>query len=81
MATVLLHLSGDRVGAFWIDQKIRTGISPPRSLATHDMLLRVIASLKGAIGYAQMDPRAMPLGLVALTVEGKSAADPAYPLR
>jgi hypothetical protein len=78
---VVLRLAADRIGAYWIDQKIRTGMSPPRSVNSHDMLLRVIASLKGAIGYAQMNPHAVPLGIVALTVEGKSPTDPAYPLK
>ncbi len=76
----VLRVAPDRIGAFWIDQKIRFGSSPPRSISTLDMLLRVLVSLKGSIGYAHMAPNAVPAGLVALTVDGKPPTDPAYPL-
>jgi hypothetical protein len=76
----VLGLAPERVGAFWIDQKIRSGISSPRTVSSPEMLLRVVASMRGVIGYAELNPSAVPTGIQVLTVDGKRAQDPGYPL-
>ena len=78
---VLLSLTPDRVGTFWIDQKIRHGIEAPRSTPSPEMMVRAVGSLKGLIGYVQMNPSAIPSAVTVLTVDGKKPSDPAYALR
>ena len=78
---VVLGLAAEQVGAFWIDQRIRSGLAAPRTVPTRDMMLRVIASLKGVIGYMAMSPNSVPSGILALTIDGKAPSDPGYPLR
>ena len=80
MDRVVLGIAPDRVGAFWIDQRIRSGTSAPRSVNSAEMVLRVTASMRGVIGYVEMDPKALPTGIQALSIDGKRPGDPGYPL-
>jgi hypothetical protein len=80
MDRVVLGLAPDRVGAFWIDQRIRSGANAPRSVHTPEMVLRVAASMRGVISYVRMDPKALPAGLEALSIDGRRPTDSAYPL-
>ena len=77
---VVLGLAPDRVGAFWIDQRIRSGTTPPRSINTPEMVLRVAASMRGIIGYVQTDPKTLPAGVEALSIDGKRPNDADYAL-
>ena len=78
---IVLDLSPDQVGAYWVDRKIRNGGQPPRTLPLANLVVRVVASLPGAIGYIEMDPRALPSTVRVLTIAGKRPEDPDYPLR
>ena len=77
----VLGLGPDRVGSFWVDQRVRSGLNPPRTISTPEMLMRVVASMRGAISYVQMNPTAVPAGLRVLTVDGKGPTDSAYLLQ
>jgi hypothetical protein len=76
---VLLGLSPDQVGAFWIDQRVRSGVVPPRTIQSQEMLLRVVASMRGVIGYVELPVQRLPREVQALTIDGQSPQDPEYP--
>jgi hypothetical protein len=75
---VVLGLEPAAVGRFWVDRRIRDEGSPPTTVAP-EMAVRVAASLPGAVTYAtkaMLNPK-----LKVLSVEGKHASQPGYPLR
>lgn len=75
---LVLGMSADEVSQFWIERKIRGMPGPPRSVDSLSLLLRLIARLPGAIGYART---AQLTGDVrAIRVNGKLPNEPAYPL-
>lgn len=76
----LLGLSPEKVPLYWIDRKIRQSTDPPRSLPSPELLLRVVASLKGGIGYLEADPATIPNALRVLSVDGRRPTDSDYPL-
>jgi hypothetical protein len=47
----VLGLAPAEVGRFWIDQRIRGHGHPPRQVADPAVMVRLIANLKGSIGY------------------------------
>jgi hypothetical protein len=47
-----LQLSPDEVARFWIDRRVRGGQPPPRQVPDLELMLRVVAKMQGAIGYA-----------------------------
>lgn len=78
---IVLGMDQDEAARFWVDQRVRTGYQPPRTLPSADLALRVVASLPGGITYLAMTPESVPQSLRALTIDGKAATHPAYPLR
>jgi len=75
---LVLGMSADEVSQFWIERKIRGMPGPPRSVDSLSLLLRLIARLPGAIGYAR--PAQLAGDVRAIRVNGKLPNDPAYPL-
>lgn len=75
---LVLGMSADEVSQFWIERKIRGMPGPPRSVDSLSLLLRLIARLPGAIGYAR--PSQVAGDVRAIRVNGKLPNDPAYPL-
>ena len=75
---IVLGMSADEVSQFWIERKIRGMPGPPRSVDSLSLLLRLIARLPGAIGYAR--PAQLAGEVRAIRVNGKLPNDPAYPL-
>jgi len=75
---VVLGMSADEVSQFWIERKIRGLSGPPRSVDSLSILLRVIARLPGAIGYAR--PAQLTGDVRAIRIDGKLPSNPAYPL-
>jgi hypothetical protein len=47
----VLGMGPDEVGRYWVDTRIRGGGRPPRSVPTPDIMVRVIAALRGSVGY------------------------------
>jgi hypothetical protein len=76
----VLGLAPDQVGRFWMDQKIRQASQPPRMIPTPELVVRVIVSLRGGVGYLIGAARDLPKGVRFLTINGKSPTDPGYPL-
>ena len=75
---LVLGLSADEVSQFWIERKIRGMPGPPRSVDSLSLLLRLIARLPGAIGYAR--PSQLTADVRAIRVNGKLPNDASYPL-
>jgi hypothetical protein len=75
---LVFGMSADEVSQFWIERKIRGMPGPPRSVDSLSLLLRLIARLPGAIGYAR--PSQIAGDVRAIRVNGKLPNDPAYPL-
>jgi hypothetical protein len=76
---LVLGFTPDQVGRYWIDQKVRQGSLAPRTLPP-EMVVRVVASLTGAISYVYTPAKNLPTEARALTVDGKAAGAPDYPL-
>ncbi len=47
----VLGLDPDRVARYWVDRKIRGGNPPPKSVSSSALVLKVVASKPGALGY------------------------------
>ncbi|HEY3254556.1 MAG TPA: hypothetical protein VGJ91_11430 [Polyangiaceae bacterium] len=75
---IVLGMSADDVSQFWIERKIRGMPGPPRSVDSLTLLLRLIARLPGAVGYAR--PSQLTSDVRAIRVNGKLPNDAAYPL-
>jgi ABC-type phosphate transport system substrate-binding protein len=48
---VVMSMTPDQVGRYWIDQAIRSGRRAPRQVADPLLAVRLIAKLPGSIGY------------------------------
>jgi ABC-type phosphate transport system substrate-binding protein len=48
----VLRMSPDQVSRYWIDQRIRDGSKPPRQVGEPGLVVKLVARLPGAIGYA-----------------------------
>lgn len=46
-----LQMEGDAVARYWIDQRVRGGQQPPTQVPDSKLMLRVVSSLSGAVGY------------------------------
>lgn len=47
----VLRMDPDQVSRFWLDRRIRGQGTSPRVAPTSDLMLKVVAKLRGAIGY------------------------------
>ena len=74
----LLGFEPDEAAKYWVDQRIRGARLPPRTAAPEQLLQRVVAKLPGAISYVH-DGTLIP-GVRALTIDGRKAGQPGYPL-
>jgi hypothetical protein len=75
---IVLGMTPEEVGRYWIDQKIRGGDSPPRIIDSVALLVRVVGALPGAVAYVREGFSAPDLKVV--TLEGRLPSDPRYPL-
>jgi len=50
-----LHFSPDEAARYWIDRRVRGGHPPPRQVPDVQTMLKVVASLEGAVGYAHKE--------------------------
>jgi len=74
-----LGLDPDAVGRFWIDQRIRARATPPRAIASLDVLRRVVAALPNGISYVRADQ--LQPGLVPIKIDGLDFRSPEYRFR
>jgi hypothetical protein len=75
---LVLGMSPDEVGRYWVDQKIRGGDPPPRTIDSVSLLLRVVAALGGSLGYVREGFSSPELKVVS--IEGHLPGDSGYPL-
>jgi len=73
---VVLGMGPEEVGRYWVDQKIRGGDAPPRTIDSVSLLLRVVAALPGAFAYVREGFGSPELKVVSL--EGKLPGDAGY---
>src|SRR6185436_2485147 len=67
----VLGLAPAEVGRFWIDQRIRGYGHPPRQVTDPALMLRLVANLKGAIGYVPAGQADKSVRIVARIRQGK----------
>jgi hypothetical protein len=72
----VLGLAPDEVGRFWISRRIRDEGSPPRTLPSADLGVRVVASYPGAITY--VSAKLVNASVRVLRIDGKLPSDPGY---
>lgn len=77
---LVLGLTEEQVGRFWVDQRIRQSTEAPRSIQSPELAIRVVASLPGAVTYVRMQPSAVPDRVQIISVDGKRPTEPGYPL-
>lgn len=70
----VLGLDPDRVARYWVDRKIRGGNPPPKSLPNSAMVLKVVATNPGAIGYVPSGEVSANVKVVARIRGGKVIA-------
>ena len=70
----VLGLAPAEVGRFWIDQRIRGYGHPPRQVADPAIMVRLIANLKGSIGYIPAGAADKSVRIVARIRQGKVVA-------
>lgn len=75
---LVLGMTPAEVARYWIDQKVRGGDTPPRTVDSVALLLRVVAALNGALGYVREGFTSPELKV--LSIEGKMPGDAGYPL-
>jgi hypothetical protein len=71
----VLSMDPEQAARFWIDQRIRGGGSPPRKVPSAQLMLRVIASLPGSIGYVRDTQLGPDVKLVTRIVNGQVVAE------
>lgn len=76
---LVLGLTPDQVGRFWVDRRIRDEGQPPKIVPSAELAVRIAASLPGAITYVTTD--LLNAKVRALTIDGKEQHDPRYALR
>jgi hypothetical protein len=74
----VLGLNPEDVGKFWIEKRIRDEGSPPKTVPSPDLAVRIASSLPGAITYCTQEM--VNASVKVLTVGGKAAGSPGYPL-
>jgi hypothetical protein len=67
----VLGLAPAEVGRFWVDQRIRGAGHPPRQVSDPGIMLRLVASLKGSIGYVPAGQADKSVRVVARIRQGK----------
>jgi len=76
---VVLGLDPDQAARFWVDQRIRGGARPPRTVGNVPLFRDVINRYPGAVGYLALSD--LDASVHALTVNGAGPDSPQYPLR
>jgi ABC-type phosphate transport system substrate-binding protein len=70
----VLRMDPEAVARFWRDRRVRGGAPPPRQAPDLGTLVRLVAHLEGAIGYAPMEHVANEVRILARIRQGKLVA-------
>ena len=68
---VVLRLSSDQVGRFWLDRRIRGLGLPPKQVPSPTMMVQIVANLPGSIGYVPALRTRTGVKVIARIVQGK----------
>jgi hypothetical protein len=68
---IVLGMDPDQAAHFWIDRRIRDGGAPPRKVPSVQMMQRVVASLRGSIGYLPEIPLGQDVKVVSRIINGQ----------
>lgn len=68
---VVLRMTPDETGRFWIDKRVRGEGTPPRQVPSPDLLARLVAALPGAFGYVPEDKVVPGVRIIARVRDGK----------
>jgi hypothetical protein len=71
---LVLGLQPAEVSRYWIDQRIRGQGHPPRQVADPALVLRLVANVKGSIGYLPAGMEDKTVKVVARISKGKIVA-------
>jgi hypothetical protein len=76
--STVLRMSEDQYERYWVDQRVRGAGAGPRALSSPGLVLRLVARVRGAVGYV---PLSRVDGTVkVLAVGGVRPDQPGYPL-
>lgn len=75
----VLDMTPDEVARYWVDQRIRGNVRPPRTVPRTELLKKVVAELPGAISYLATSD--LDGSVRALSVSGVPHGSPKYPIR
>jgi hypothetical protein len=70
---LVLGLQPNEVSRYWIDQRIRGQGHPPRQVADPGLVIRLVAQIKGSIGYVPAPIADKTVRVVARVINGKLA--------
>ncbi|HET9955358.1 MAG TPA: hypothetical protein VFQ61_12675 [Polyangiaceae bacterium] len=74
----VLGMSPEEVARFWIDRKIRGQSGAPKTVEPLDLLQRVVAQLRGAVGYCRLEDVKGELRVIK--VDGRLPNEGGYPV-
>jgi hypothetical protein len=75
---LVLNMSPEQMGQYWVAERIRGHLRPPRGVPSEGLLVKVVAKIEGAISY--LPTEAVPSGLKVLSVDGRRPGDANYPI-
>ncbi|HEX5656856.1 MAG TPA: hypothetical protein VFX59_06660 [Polyangiales bacterium] len=74
----VLGLAPEDVGKFWIERRIRDEGSPPKTVPSPELAVRIAGSLPFSITYSTQE--LINATVKAITIGGKAAGSAGYPL-
>ena len=76
---LVLKMNAETIARFWVDRKIRGQQPAPRGVAPRELLLKVVASLPGAVAYLRGGEIDAQLKVIA--IDGKLPDEAGYALQ
>ena len=76
---VILGMSAEQVGRFWVDRKIRGESQAPRSLPSALHVTKIVAKFPSAISYVPADQ--VTADVVAVAIDGVLPTAAGYPIK
>jgi ABC-type phosphate transport system substrate-binding protein len=68
----VLHMSASDVDLFWFGEKFRSGASIPIQVASDDLVIEMVKSFPGAIGYVSSPDKIKNQGVKEIHLSGSS---------
>ncbi|MFT3696755.1 MAG: hypothetical protein QM831_26675 [Kofleriaceae bacterium] len=68
---IVLNLTPEQSARYWIDARVRSGETPPKELADSALTVKLVAKLKGGIGYVPVTTQLSGVRVVGQIKAGK----------